>query len=135
METNKDISKLISFLKDNAEDGFTKEDFIAAKSSIETENLLKEKLLKDKKTNADLVMALDAYIQKKYDTQLPSNVINTIFSGLDKGIKTIIAGTSHESASKSDPLSKEAKSTFSVTPASFNSFNDFVEYIFNEHKE
>ena len=130
METNKDISKLISFLKDNAEDGFTKEDFLAAKVSIK-----EEKLSKDKKTNEDLIVALDKYIQKKYDTQLPSDVINTIFSGLDKGIKAIIAGTSHESASKSDPLPKEAKSTFSVTPASFNSFNDFIEYIFNEHKE
>lgn len=133
METNKDISKLISFLKDNAEDGFTKEDFLAAKVSIKKE---KEKLLKNKKANEDLILALDMYIQKKYDTQLPSDVINTIFSGLDKGIKTIIAAeTSHESASKSDPLPKEAKSTFSVTPASFNSFNDFIEYIFNEHKE
>ena len=132
METNKDISKLISFLKDNAEDGFTKEDFLAAKVSIKKE---KEKLLKDKKANTDLIIALDMYIQKKYDTQLPSDVIKTIFSGLDKGIKTIIAGTSDESASKSDPLPKEAKSTFSVTPASFNSFNDFIEYIFNEHKE
>lgn len=131
METNKDISKLISFLKDNAEDGFTKEDFINAKVSIK-----KEKLLKNKKTNEDLIAALDMYIQKKYDTQLPSNVIKTIFSGLDKGIKTIIAAeTSHESASKSDPLPKEAKSTFSVTPASFNSFNDFIDYIFNEHKD
>ena len=131
METNKDISKLISFLKDNAEDGFTKEDFIAAKVSIK-----KEKLSKDKKTNEDLIVALDMYIQKKYDTQLPSNVIKTIFNGLDKGIKAIItAETSHESASKSDPLPKEAKSTFSVTPASFNSFNDFINYIFNEHKE
>ena len=130
METNKDISKLISFLKDNAEDGFTKEDFLAAKVSIK-----KEKLLKNKKTNEDLIAALDMYIQKKYDTQLPSDVIKTIFSGLDKGIKAIIAGTSDESASKSDPLPKEAKSTFSVTPASFNSFNDFIEYIFNEHKE
>ena len=132
METNKDISKLISFLKDNAEDGFTKEDFLAAKVSIKKE---KEKLLKDKKANTDLIIALDMYIQKKYDTQLPSDVIKTIFSGLDKGIKTIIAGTSDESASKSDPLPKETKSTFSVTPASFNSFNDFIEYIFNEHKE
>lgn len=132
METNKDISKLISFLKDNAEDGFTKEDFLAAKVSIKKE---KEKLLKDKKANTDLIIALDMYIQKKYDTQLPSDVIKTIFSGLDKGIKTIIAGTSDESASKSDPLPKEAKSTFSVTPASFNSFNDFIDYIFNEHKE
>ena len=131
METNKDISKLISFLKDNAEDGFTKEDFLAAKVSIK-----KEKLLKDKKTNEDLIAALDMYIQKKYDTQLPSDVIKTIFGGLDKGIKAIIAETSHESASKSDPLPKEAKPTrFSVTPASFNSFNDFIEYIFNEHKE
>lgn len=130
METNKDISKLISFLKDNAEDGFTKEDFLAAKVSIK-----KEKLLKNKKTNEDLIAALDMYIQKKYDTQLPSDVIKTIFSGLDKGIKAIIAGTSDQSASKSDPLPKEAKSTFSVTPASFNSFNDFIEYIFNEHKE
>ena len=130
METNKDISKLISFLKDNAEDGFTKEYFLAAKVSIK-----KEKLLKNKKTNEDLIVALDKYIQKKYDTQLPSDVINTIFSGLDKGIKTIIAGTSHESASKSDSLPKEAKPTISVTPASFNSFNDFIEYIFNEHKE
>ena len=130
METNKDISKLISFLKDNAEDGFTKEDFITAKASIR-----KEKLSKDKKTNEDLIVALDKYIQKKYDTQLPSYVIRTIFNGLDKGIKAIVADTSHESASKSDPLPKEAKSTFSVTPASFNSFNDFVEYIFNEHKE
>ena len=130
METNKDISKLISFLKDNAEDGFTKEDFLAAKVSIK-----EEKLSKDKKTNEDLIVALDKYIQKKYDTQLPSDVIKTIFGGLDKGIKAIIAGTSHESASKSDPLPKEAKSTFSVTPASFNSFNDFIEYIFNEHKE
>ena len=132
METNKDISKLISFLKDNAEDGFTKEDFLAAKVSIK-----KEKLLKNKKTNEDLIAALDMYIQKKYDTQLTSDLINVIFSGLDKGIKAIIAETSHESASKSDPLPKEAKSksTFSVTPASFNSFNDFVEYIFNEHKE
>ena len=129
METNKDISKLISFLKDNAEDGFTKEDFLAAKVSIKKEK-------QNKKANEDLIAALDMYIQKKYDTQLPSNVINTIFSGLDKGIKTIItAETSHESASKSDPLPKEAKSTFSVTPASFNSFNDFIEYIFNEHKE
>ena len=134
METNKDISKLISFLKDNAEDGFTKEDFIAAKVSIKKE---KEKLSKDKKANEDLIAALDIYIQKKYDTQLTSDLINVIFSGLDKGIKAIIAETSHESASKSDPLPKEAKSksTFSVTPASFNSFNDFVEYIFNEHKE
>ena len=41
METNKDISKLISFLKDNAEDGFTKEDFITAKASIRKEKLLK----------------------------------------------------------------------------------------------
>lgn len=131
METNKDISKLISFLKDNAEDGFTKEDFLAAKVSIK-----KEKLLKNKKVNEDLIAALDKYIQKKYDTQLPSDVINTIFNGLDKGIKTIIdAETSHESASKSDPLPKEAKSTFSVTPASFNSFNDFIDYIFNEHKD
>ena len=129
METNKDISKLISFLKDNAEDGFTKEDFLAAKVSIK-----KEKLSKDKKTNEDLIAALDMYIQKKYDTQLPSDVINVIFSGLDKGIKAIIAETSHESASKSDPLPKEAKSKISVTPASFNSFNDFIEYIFNEHK-
>lgn len=128
METNKDISKLISFLKDNAEDGFTKEDFLAAKVSIKKEK-------QNKKANEDLIAALDMYIQKKYDTQLPSDVIKTIFSGLDKGIKTIIAGTSHESASKSDPLPKEAKSTFSVTPASFNSFNDFIEYIFNEHKE
>ena len=131
METNKDISKLISFLKDNAEDGFTKEDFLAAKVSIK-----KEKLSKDKKTNEDLIAALDMYIQKKYDTQLPFDVIKTIFGGLDKGIKAIIAETSHESASKSDPLPKEAKPTrFSVTPASFNSFNDFIEYIFNEHKE
>ena len=132
METNKDISKLISFLKDNAEDGFTKEDFLAAKVSIK-----KEKLSKDKKTNEDLIAAIDKYIQKKYDTQLPYDVIKTIFGGLDKGIKAIIAETSHESASKSDPLPKEAKSksTFSVTPASFNSFNDFIEYIFNEHKE
>lgn len=131
METNKDISKLISFLKDNAEDGFTKEDFLAAKVSIK-----KEKLSKDKKANEDLIVALDMYIQKKYDTQLPSDVIKTIFGGLDKGIKAIIAGTSDESASKSDPLPKEAKPTrFSVTPASFNSFNDFIEYIFNEHKE
>ena len=132
METNKDISKLISFLKDNAEDGFTKEDFITAKASIR-----KEKLLKNKKTNEDLIAAIDKYIQKKYDTQLPYDVIKTIFGGLDKGIKAIIAETSHESASKSDPLPKEAKSksTFSVTPASFNSFNDFIEYIFNEHKE
>ena len=130
METNKDISKLISFLKDNAEDGFTKEDFLAAKVSIK-----KEKLSKDKKTNEDLIAALDKYIQKKYDTQLPSDVIKTIFGGLDKGIKAIMAETSHESASKSDPLPKEAKSTFSVTPASFNSFNDFIDYIFNEHKE
>ena len=128
METNKDISKLISFLKDNAEDGFTKEDFLAAKVSIKKEK-------QNKKANEDLIAALDMYIQKKYDTQLPSDVIKTIFSGLDKGIKTIIAGTSHESASKSDPLPKEAKSTFSVTPASFNSFNDFIDYIFNEHKE
>ena len=128
METNKDISKLISFLKDNAEDGFTKEDFITAKASIKKEKLLKI-------TNEDLIAALDKYIQKKYDTQLTSDLINIIFNGLDKGIKTIIAETSHESASKSDPLPKEAKSTFSVTPASFNSFNDFVEYIFNEHKE
>ena len=129
METNKDISKLISFLKDNAEDGFTKEDFLAAKVSIKKEK-------QNKKTNEDLIAALDMYIQKKYDTQLPSDVINTIFSGLNKGIKTIIAAeTSHESASKSDPLPKKAKSTFSVTPASFNSFNDFIEYIFNEHKE
>lgn len=128
METNKDISKLISFLKDNAEDGFTKEDFLAAKASIKKEKLLKI-------TNEDLIVALDKYIQKKYDTQLPSDVIKTIFGGLDKGIKAIIAETSHESASKSDPLPKEAKSTFSVTPASFNSFNDFIEYIFNEHKE
>ena len=129
METNKDISKLISFLKDNAEDGFTKEDFLAAKVSIKKEKL-------NKKANEDLITALDMYIQKKYDTQLPSNVINTIFNGLDKGIKTIIAAeTSHESASKSDPLPKEAKSTFSVTPASFNSFNDFIDYIFNEHKD
>ena len=129
METNKDISKLISFLKDNAEDGFTKEDFLAAKVSIKKEK-------QNKKANEDLIAALDMYIQKKYDTQLPSGVINTIFSGLDKGIKTIIAAeTSHESASKSDPLPKKAKSTFSVTPASFNSFNDFLEYIFNEHKE
>ena len=127
METNKDISKLISFLKDNAEDGFTKEDFITAKASIKKEKLLKI-------TNEDLIAALDKYIQKKYDTQLTSDLINVIFSGLDKGIKAIIAETSHESASKSDPLPKEAKSTFSVTPASFNSFNDFVEYIFNEHK-
>ena len=133
METNKDISKLISFLKDNAEDGFTKEDFLAAKVSIKKE---KEKLLKNKKANEDLILALDMYIQKKYDTQLPSDVIKTIFGGLDKGIKAIIAETSHESASKSDPLPKEAKPTrFSVTPASFNSFNDFIEYIFNEHKE
>ena len=130
METNKDISKLINFLKDNAEDGFTKEDFLAAKTSIK-----QEKLLKNKKTNEDLIAALDVYIQKKYDTQLPSDVIKTIFGGLDKGIKAIIAETSHESASKSDPLPKEAKSTFSVTPASFNSFNDFIDYIFNEHKE
>lgn len=132
METNKDISKLISFLKDNAEDGFTKEDFLAAKASIK-----KEKLSKDKKANEDLIAALDMYIQKKYDTQLPYDVIKTIFGGLDKGIKAIIADTSHESASKSDPLPKEAKSksTFSVTPASFNSFNDFIDYIFNEHKE
>ena len=130
METNKDISKLISFLKDNAEDGFTKEDFLAAKVSIK-----KEKLLKNKKTNEDLIVAIDKYIQKKYDTQLPSDVIKTIFGGLDKGIKAIIAETSPESASKSDPLPKEAKSTFSVTPASFNSFNDFIDYIFNEHKE
>ena len=131
METNKDISKLISFLKDNAEDGFTKEDFLAAKVSIKN-----EKLLKNKKTNEDLIAALDKYIQKKYDTQLPSDVIKTIFNGLDKGIKAIIdAETSHESASKSDPLPKEAKSTFSVTPASFNSFNDFIDYIFNEHKD
>ena len=43
METNKDISKLISFLKDNAEDGFTKEDFITAKASIRKEKLLKNK--------------------------------------------------------------------------------------------
>ena len=129
METNKDISKLISFLKDNAEDGFTKEDFLAAKVSIKKEKL-------NKKANEDLITALDMYIQKKYDTQLPSNVIKTIFSGLDKGIKTIIeAETSHESAPKSDPLPKEAKSTFSVTPASFNSFNDFIDYIFNEHKD
>ena len=129
METNKDISKLISFLKDNAEDGFTKEDFLAAKDSIKKEK-------QNKKANEDLIAALDMYIQKKYDTQLPSDVIKTIFSGLDKGIKTIIAAeTSHESASKSDPLPKKAKSTISVTPASFNSFNDFVEYIFNEHKE
>ena len=128
METNKDISKLISFLKDNAEDGFTKEDFITAKASIKKEKLLKI-------TNEDLIAALDKYIQKKYDTQLTSDLINVIFNGLDKGIKAIIAETSHESASKSDPLPKEAKSTFSVTPASFNSFNDFVEYIFNEHKE
>ena len=129
METNKDISKLISFLKDNAEDGFTKEDFLAAKVSIKKEK-------QNKKANEDLIAALDMYIQKKYDTQLPSDVIKTIFSGLDKGIKTIIAAeTSHESASKSDPLPKKAKSTISVTPASFNSFNDFVEYIFNEHKE
>ena len=128
METNKDISKLISFLKDNAEDGFTKEDFLAAKVSIKKEK-------QNKKANEDLILALDMYIQKKYDTQLPSDVIKTIFGGLDKGIKTIIAETSHESASKSDPLPKEAKSTFSVTPASFNSFNDFIEYIFNEHKE
>ena len=128
METNKDISKLISFLKDNAEDCFTKEDFITAKASIKKEKLLKI-------TNEDLIAALDKYIQKKYDTQLTSDLINVIFSGLDKGIKAIIAETSHESASKSDPLPKEAKSTFSVTPASFNSFNDFVEYIFNEHKE
>ena len=129
METNKDISKLISFLKDNAEDGFTKEDFLAAKVSIKKEK-------QNKKANEDLIAALDMYIQKKYDTQLPSDVINTIFSGLDKGIKTIIAAeTSHESASKSDPLPKKAKSTFSVTPASFNSFNDFIEYIFNEHKK
>lgn len=127
METNKDISKLISFLKDNAEDCFTKEDFITAKASIKKEKLLKI-------TNEDLIAALDKYIQKKYDTQLTSDLINVIFSGLDKGIKAIIAETSHESASKSDPLPKEAKSTFSVTPASFNSFNDFVEYIFNEHK-
>ena len=124
METNKDISKLISFLKDNAEDGFTKEDFITAKASIRKE-----------KTNEDLIAALDMYIQKKYDTQLTSDLINVIFSGLDKGIKAIIAETSHESASKSDPLPKEAKSKISVTPASFNSFNDFIEYIFNEHKE
>ena len=130
METNKDISKLINFLKDNAEDGFTKEDFINAKVSIK-----KEKLLKNKKVNEDLIAALDMYIQKKYDTQLPSDVIKTIFGGLDKGIKAIIAETSHESASKSDPLPKEAKSTFSVTPASFNSFNDFIDYIFNEHKD
>ena len=129
METNKDISKLISFLKDNAEDGFTKEDFLAAKVSIKKEK-------QNKKANEDLIAALDMYIQKKYDTQLPSGVINTIFSGLDKGIKTIIAAeTSHESASKSDPLPKEAKSKISVTPASFNSFNDFIEYIFNDHKE
>ena len=131
METNKDISKLISFLKDNAEDGFTKEDFLAAKVAIKN-----EKLLKNKKTNEDLIAALDMYIQKKYDTQLPSDVIKTIFGGLDKGIKAIIdAETSHESAPKSDPLPKEAKSTFSVTPASFNSFNDFIDYIFNEHKD
>ena len=128
METNKDISKLISFLKDNAEDGFTKEDFITAKASIKKEKLLKI-------TNEDLIAALDKYIQKKYDTQLTSDLINVIFSGLDKGIKAIIAETSHESASKSDPLPKEAKSKISVTPASFNSFNDFIEYIFNEHKE
>lgn len=117
METNKNISKLISFLRDNAEDGFTKEDFITAKASIKT-----EKLLKDKKTNADLVMALDAYIQKKYDTQLPSNVINTIFSGLDKGIKTIIA---HESASKSDPSPKDPLPKKAVT-----TLDDLMEYLF-----
>lgn len=120
METNKNLSKLISFLRDNAEDGFTKEDFISAKASIE-----KEKLLKDKKTNADLVMALDAYIQKKYDIQLPSNAINTIFSGLDKGIKTIIAGTSHESASKSDPSPKDPLPKKAVT-----TLDDLVEYLF-----
>ena len=74
METNKDISKLISFLKDNAEDGFTKEDFLAAKVSIK-----KEKLLKNKKTNEDLIVALDKYIQKKYDTQLATpNITSTI---------------------------------------------------------
>lgn len=131
--TNKNLSKLISFLRDNAEDGFTNADFLAAKDSIE-----KEKRLKDKKTNADLIVALDAYIQKKYDTQLPSSAINSIFRGLDKGIKTIIAGTSVKSALKSDSKSEETKPKnprpkFSaVTPASFDSFNGLVDYLFNE---
>ena len=121
METNKDISKLISFLKDNAEDGFTKEDFLAAKNSIK-----KEKLLKNKKANEDLIVALDMYIQKKYDTQLPSDVINTIFSGLDKGIKTIIAGTSDESVSKSDPLPKDPL----PKKAKITTLDDLIEYYF-----
>ena len=56
METNKDISKLISFLKDNAEDGFTKEDFITAKASIR-----KEKLSKDKKTNEYINKPIDIW--------------------------------------------------------------------------
>ena len=135
METNKNISKLISFLRDNAGDGFTDADFLAAKDSIE-----KEKRLADKKTNADLIVALDAYIQKKYDTQLPSSAINSIFSGLDKGIKTIIAGTSVESALKSDSKSEDTKSkdsepTTSASSLSFDSFSDFVEYLFNNKKE
>jgi len=129
MTTNKNISKLISFLRDNAEDGFTNSDFLAAKSSIE-----REKRLEDAKTNAALKAAVNAYIQKKYDVQLPLKAINSICRGLDKGIKTIIAGSPVESASKSDPLSKETKSkdsepTVSASSLSFDSFSDFVEYL------